>query len=194
MAEGPVGLSIADRLSMEKASSSGAGSGDIANEKESPEIIVEGVNKLAGTGAKLLEAIPLIGSFLAGLIPTNTGQVSAFGSIELPGLAGKSINPGKGGIQGGVLANIASALIKNSAIPGGNPYGDGSGGGGDGGNSSGQGFESFASSSGMGEMFIEAGGGNRFAVSNFDPGDLGTLSAPSFGVDRSGRGADIGIG
>jgi len=70
--------------------------------------------------------------------------------------------------------------------------------GGDGGGDSGfsnQGFESYASSSGMGEMFIAAGGGNHFDYSDVPRASLGDLH-PSFTPFQGGQGlgADMGIG
>lgn len=155
-------FNIMDHLSRQGGGFSGQSSqtqsGDgIANEKEVPEILVEGAKKVPGTTAKLAEAIPLLGWLLAKFIPLNTGEVSAFSSFETQGIAGKTINPGKGGLTGGALYNaIFAPLIKNSAIT------DHTGGGGSGGGGGGGGGSDYASSGGGG-----GSGGGDFSGGGF---------------------------
>lgn len=93
----------------------GAQGGDgLANEKESPEIIVKGFDKAAGTAAKLLGA--------NAPIPINFGEVSMFAGLETAqgsDFASKMINPfaGSFSLRGGALYNaIFAPLIKNKAI------------------------------------------------------------------------------
>lgn len=143
----------------------GASGGDgIANEKESPEIIIKGLDKTAGTVAKL------VGS--AAPIPINFGEVSMFAGLETSqgtDIASKSINPAAGNfsLRGGTLYNMIFApLIKNGAI---NDLTSGVGGGGfmDSG-----GFISAASDFGSYiSAAMDMGGSGNF-------GDLGSLPSP----------------
>jgi len=103
------------------------------NEDESPQIFISGFNKLLYISIRLAATIPIIGPILTMIFPANPGTVSAFAGMETEGLAGKQIRVGSGGAQGGVLAKVASELMKNSAITdhtGGSGGGDGGGGGG----------------------------------------------------------------
>jgi hypothetical protein len=166
----------------------GAGADEFkANEDESAQIIVSGMNKSLYTAIKLVGAIPIVGQFLSMLLPANPGTVSLFAGMEAEGLAGKQIRVGSGGPQGGVLAKIAGELMKNSAITdhtaGVGMGGDGGGGGGGGGDSGGGGGESMGGQSGFDSGFsgmdmapvILAGGGNRFDYSDMPRSMLGEL-------------------
>ena len=167
------------------------------NEDEISKILEVAPNKIPSTVAKLSEGIPFIGWLLAMLIPTNAGEVGLL--PESQGIAGKTINPGKGGLQGGVIAaGLTPIIAKGGKITdqtGGTGGGGGDGGGGGGGGGGGsQNFESFAASSGMGETFIAAGGGNHFEWRPEAMESLGFLrpsATPSMG--GQGVGADMGI-
>jgi hypothetical protein len=174
-----------------------------ANEHETPELIVQGMNRLFGTSAaKFIDAIPIIGPLLSGLIPTNPGRASAFGGLESEGWAGKSINPGKGGTPGSNLYTaLIAPLIANRAITdhtggtGGSSGGDTGGWGGDGGGmgGGGGGFESFAMNSGMADMFIAAGGGNHFEYRDVPMASLGTLSPQNLGETAPTRSEGLAV-
>ncbi|MDE3016651.1 MAG: hypothetical protein KGI29_07020 [Pseudomonadota bacterium] len=186
MSDGPAGgISEADRLSMQRQSTSET---DKANEEYIFQLPFDALNRAAGTAARLLGAIPFIGSLLSAMIPTNAGEVSVFASLNRESAFDKSINQGKGGLQGGAVYNaVAAPLVKNSAIT------DQTGGAGGGGSGGSQGFESYAASSGMGEMFIAAGGGNHFQVQDMPMASLGTLSPPTFGGAATSRGEGFGM-
>lgn len=164
------------------------------NEQETPELVVQGANQLFGNSlVKFVEAVPLVGSLLAGMIPTNPGRASMFGGLETEGYAGKTINPGKGGTQGSNLYNaLIAPLIANRAVTDqtGGTGGDGdimaSGGGGNG-------FETFSSMPGM-ESFISATSNRmEFAYSDVPMSALGTFSPPVFGDAAAARGEGFGI-
>lgn len=70
------------------------------NEQETPELIIQGVNRVLGSVGKLLGP-------LAAILPTNPGRVSLFGGLETEGIADRPINQGKG-LQG---SNLYQALI-----------------------------------------------------------------------------------
>ena len=169
----------------------------IANEKESPEIVVEGINKVPGTVAKLMEGIPIIGPLLAALMPLNAGQISAVSALETQGIAGKAINPGKGGLTGGTLYNsLFAPLIKNSAITD-QTGGTGGGGGGDTGAMAGGGGGGDFSGGGGG--FIDshshfegmASASQSYDWSNISWASLGGLPRPAL-PDMS-SGPDLGV-
>jgi hypothetical protein len=189
-------FNIMDHLSRQGGGFSGGGgqaqapAGDgIANEKETPEILLEAAKKTPGTVAKLVEAIPILGPLLSAIIPTNAGEVSALSSFETQGIAGKMINPTKGGPQGGALYNaIFAPLIKNSTISD-QTGGTGGGGGGEAGASAGGGsnFSDFSQMS-LGDI----GGGASYEWTNVPMASLGDLPRPI--LPDSGRGGpEMGV-
>jgi hypothetical protein len=93
------------------------------------------------------------------------------------------------GLSGGAGGN--PLLADNTSGGGGAATGDGGSGGGDGdGRHS---FASYAASSGLSEVFIQAGGGHHFEYRNVPESILGTISPPTFGEDGLGRGAGFGL-
>lgn len=197
MNEGPsqgLNLHALGLLDNKGGGNSGGQGMDKANEQETPELIVEGINKVPGNLAKMLEAIPLIGSLLSSLVPTNAGEVGVFASVNRESFIDKSINQGKGGTQGGVLYNaIGASLIKNSKITDqtGGSGGDVSGGGGGGGGGS---FVSAGSDGGTGgfalgsqAQFSDMMGAVASSMTSQSWGDLGTLTplvTPNNAVSR----------
>jgi hypothetical protein len=177
------------------------------NEHETPELIVQGLNRLFGqSAAKFIDAIPIIGPLLSGPIPTNPGRVSTASGLESDGYASKMINPGKGGTQGSNIYNaIIAPLIANRAISdhtggtGGSASGDSGGwGGGDtvmtGSGGGGNSFDAFSSIPGV-ESFISATS-NRMELpySEVSMASLGTFSPPSFGDATAMRGEGFSSG
>jgi hypothetical protein len=107
----------------------------------------------------------------------------------------------QGGVAAAVFDSIFSWDFKGTSAPSIDVASGGdSGGGGDssggGGGSSGEShsFESYASNSGMGEMFIAAGGGNHFEYRDAPESMLGSLSPPSIGDMSMGRGESMSLG
>jgi len=160
-----------------------------ANDQKPPEDLSDFINKLfdqfskwisKGTGVKLDSLV-------------NTG-LGAHADITKAGIqvnnSPQSIIPDA---KGGLLANIAFGEVFTKAGAshgiGGAPTGEGGGSG----SSGNQSFDSYAASSGMSDMFIAAGGGNHFAVSNVDMGDIGTFR-PLFTPSGQGLDTDRGIG
>lgn len=181
------------RLGLLNNSGGGAQGGDgLANEKETGEIVVKGLDKLPGTFAKLAESIPILGPILSKLLPLNAGEVSALSGLDTPqgsDIGSKMINPGAGSLsmRGNVLYNsLAAPFMKNSAIT------DQTGGVGGGASieasSGGENFLAAASnfSSYVSDM-VDYGSGNFSALFN--------ISAPTFdGMPMNmGRGSDMAI-
>lgn len=101
------------------------------------------------------------------------------------------------GSQGGVLAGVASTVfnwdMQGVSAPPIDAASGGDSGAGTGSSSSSSDFESYAQNSGMGEMFIAAGGGNRFSYEDFSPASLGSISPPSIGSAGLGEGAGMSV-
>jgi hypothetical protein len=152
------------------------------NEDDIHKIVVDGINSVPGKMAKLAEAIPLIGGFLASIIPTNAGQVGVFAGLESQGIAGKTINPGKGGTQGGFLYNaLAAPLMKNSGVT---PQVAGI-------EPSSGGHHSDGMGQGFSDMVGGAGSMGHFEVSHMSLASLGNLT-PSAGPSM-GHSSEMGL-
>lgn len=113
MADGP---SLLDQLNMRNAFGSGGGGGgaaaakDPANDKDPIQHAIDASSKLPGTIAKLT-GVPVN--------LTSLGEVSIFQPFESPeGFANKNIPSLVSSLNanGGVLAQIAHALIKNGVV------------------------------------------------------------------------------
>lgn len=97
----------------------GGGGDGMANQVETPELIVKATNSWPGKIAKVAEAIPIIGPLLSRIIPVNAGEVSAFAPFERKSWTEKSINEGAASLtaRGGVAYNSTmGALAANKAI------------------------------------------------------------------------------
>lgn len=157
------------------------------NEDEVFAVVTEGMNKLDGTVAKLAQMIPLIGQFLSSIIPIGLGKNSALSGLSSEGFAGKTINPGKGGTSGGVLANtLAPIIAKGGKIT---PIGDPTSGSASGGGESGGGGGAMAQG-GFGDMAAPT---NQFEWSQMAMASLGALPRPITPEMGEMRGRDEGM-
>jgi hypothetical protein len=104
---------LAFRTGLLNSTTGNASGGDgIANQLETPEIILKGLDKSAGTVSKF------VGSWLP--IPVNFGEVSMAAGLEVAqGAAWSEKKPLEGAglsMRGGALYNILVALIKDGSI------------------------------------------------------------------------------
>lgn len=183
---------LAQQMGLGKSQSSGGGDG--ANEKETPELIIAGAEKVASTASKLT----------GGLIPNlqQLGQISLTQMIDkAESWIDKKINESAASMnaRGGFIAQLASVLMKNSTITdqtggtgggGGGDYGGGGGGGGGdytgsgGGGGHGGGGDFFSHSNFSSEMVASVSYGDKMVVVPMTEERLGNLT-PSSGTDLS---------
>ena len=171
-----------------------------ANQDDASQLIVSGAGDATNRAFKILSAIPILGWLIQTFLPSNLGEVSAFSGLEMD-MSNKPINPGKGGVQGGVLAKIATELVSNKAITdhtegvGGDASGGGGGGGGGGaGGDYSHHFESSFGGLDSGPIIL-AGGGNHFEHIHVPESMLGSLQPPEtpfVGGRGMGAGMDLG--
>lgn len=180
-------------------SKGGSGGGGAGNSRAVDPEDVGDVLKVAADNAdykvaKALSTIPLIGDFLASILPLSAGSTSALSSFETQGIANSMINRGADTLsaRGGALATVAKQVFKDKAITdhttgvGGSASGGGNTSEGGGGTSSSD-FSGMTSHVTFNEMMGAVGG----SMTNQSWADLGNLQPLHTPNNSNSRGAGM---